>query len=253
MNQKKIGEFIAELRKGKGLTQRQLADAVGVSDKTISKWECGNGLPEMSNIPILCDVLGININELLSGERLEQEIYTEKAEENMMTLMQETAEHKRKNRSALATVMLSLFGVVLAVSLATWFAEEISILAFLDFPTFLPMLIVTAGVLCVGRAWKPFWKSFSLMGKETTGYTKQELADAIKALSLAAKAMLVAGVITSMSSVILLFAHISVDSFYDIEVLFKNVAIALLGILYGVSTYLFLLPLKSCLCRKMED
>ena len=53
MDQKKIGEFIANLRKERGLTQKQLAEEIGVSDKTISKWECGNGLPEMSSIPLL--------------------------------------------------------------------------------------------------------------------------------------------------------------------------------------------------------
>ena len=79
MDQVKVGGFIAELRKEKGLTQKQLAEQIGVSDKTISKWECGNGLPEMSSIPVLCEALGINMNELLSGERLAEEVYSKKS------------------------------------------------------------------------------------------------------------------------------------------------------------------------------
>ena len=70
MDQVKIGRFIAELRKEKSLTQRELAELMGVSDRTVSKWECGNGMPEMSMLMPLCQALQINVNELLSGERL---------------------------------------------------------------------------------------------------------------------------------------------------------------------------------------
>ena len=104
MNQVKIGKFIAELRKEQNMTQKQLAERVGVSDKTISKWECGNGLPELCTIPELCRILGINMNELLSGERLAAENYSTKAEENMMILMKEN--HGAKKNSALITLLL---------------------------------------------------------------------------------------------------------------------------------------------------
>ncbi len=70
MNQKKIGRFISSIRKEKGYTQNKIADMIGVSEKTISKWECGNGLPEVSLMLPLCDSLGISVNELLLGERL---------------------------------------------------------------------------------------------------------------------------------------------------------------------------------------
>ena len=70
MDQKKIGIFIASLRKEKGYTQNQIAEMMGISEKTISKWECGNGLPEVSLMLPLCDLLGISVNELLLGERL---------------------------------------------------------------------------------------------------------------------------------------------------------------------------------------
>ncbi len=87
MDQIKIGAFIAALRKEQGLTQRQLAEELNISDKTVSKWECGKGLPEVSLMLPLCQRLGISVNELLSGERLEQENYEQKAEENMLNLM----------------------------------------------------------------------------------------------------------------------------------------------------------------------
>ena len=70
MNQKKIGKFIAQLRKEKNLTQKEIADRMGISEKTISKWECGNGLPEVAYMEPLCNILGITVNELLVGEYL---------------------------------------------------------------------------------------------------------------------------------------------------------------------------------------
>ena len=72
MDQIRIGRFIAQCRKTGGLTQRQLADGLGISDKTVSKWECGNGLPEVSLMLPLCEALGITVNDLLSGERVAQ-------------------------------------------------------------------------------------------------------------------------------------------------------------------------------------
>ncbi|MGN0553576.1 MAG: helix-turn-helix domain-containing protein [Oscillospiraceae bacterium] len=89
MDQIKIGQFIAQIRKEKGLTQRQLADELLISDRTISKWETGKGLPEVSLMLPLCEILGINVNELLSGERLSDDEYIKKAEENIVNILGE--------------------------------------------------------------------------------------------------------------------------------------------------------------------
>ena len=96
MDQIKIGKFIAKMRKEGSYTQRQLADILGISDKTVSKWETGNGLPDVSLMMPLCDSLHISVNELLSGERLTDSEYQNKAEENMMNLMMEREERKKK-------------------------------------------------------------------------------------------------------------------------------------------------------------
>ena len=69
MDQIKIGRFIAASRQAKGLTQRELAEALGLSNRTISKWECGDGLPELANILPLCELLDITADELLRGGR----------------------------------------------------------------------------------------------------------------------------------------------------------------------------------------
>ena len=104
MDQVKIGRFIAELRKEKGMTQRELANDIGVSDKTISKWECGSGMPEMSSLMPLCQALQINVNELLAGERLSHDNYSQKAEENIMNLIQENRKQRKKGTTAGCTV-----------------------------------------------------------------------------------------------------------------------------------------------------
>lgn len=95
MDQIMTGRLIAQRRKARGLTQRQLADALRISDKTVSKWECGKGFPEVSLMMPLCEALGVTVNDLLSGRRVEKEEYQTTAERNMMTLMAENAENKR--------------------------------------------------------------------------------------------------------------------------------------------------------------
>ena len=79
------------------MTQKQLADLVGVSDKTISKWETGRGIPDTAIMNELCKVLGISINELLSGERLSKDSYNGKAEENMVNLLKDKEQQKEKS------------------------------------------------------------------------------------------------------------------------------------------------------------
>ncbi len=114
MDQIKTGKYIAECRKNRNLTQRELAERLGLSDKTVSKWECGKGMPDVSLMLPLCEVLGISVNELLSGEHLNEKQYKEKAEENMMDLIKEKQENKKKIAlSALAAFVGIVGGVPL--------------------------------------------------------------------------------------------------------------------------------------------
>ena len=82
--------------KAKGYTQKQLSELLGISDKTISKWECENGFPEVSLLLPLCNELEITVNELLTGERISQQNYKKKAEENMVNMIREKEENKHK-------------------------------------------------------------------------------------------------------------------------------------------------------------
>ena len=84
MDYNKIGHLIMTERKAKKLTQAKLAEKLFVSEKTISKWEKGNGIPDTNILPKLCEIFEISINELLNGERLTKEEYTSKAEEKLL-------------------------------------------------------------------------------------------------------------------------------------------------------------------------
>lgn len=86
MDLRVTGKFIAERRKAKGLTQVKLAEKLNVSEKTISKWECGNGFPDTTLMLPLCDALEISANELLSGKLLSNEEYKKSAEQNLVEL-----------------------------------------------------------------------------------------------------------------------------------------------------------------------
>ena len=109
MNQEKISYFIQQTRKEHGMTQKELADKLGISDKTVSKWETGKGMPDMDFLIPLCSALDINVNELLSGEKLSLTNYSEKAEENMMNLLKENEEHRK------GTLLQTVLGILLAL------------------------------------------------------------------------------------------------------------------------------------------
>lgn len=88
MNQIEIGKFIAECRKEKELTQLQLAEKLNITNRAVSKWETGKSMPDVSVMLELCNILGVSVNELLSGERIDEEMYKEKAEENLLSLQE---------------------------------------------------------------------------------------------------------------------------------------------------------------------
>ena len=90
MDTLKIGQFIAKNRKEKKLTQEQLAKKLGVTAKTISRWENGNYMPDISMLKPLSEELGITLNDLLSGEKVEKEYYQEKSEENKNISVKQT-------------------------------------------------------------------------------------------------------------------------------------------------------------------
>jgi len=96
MDQIKIGKFIASCRKEEGMTQAELAEKLGISDRAVSKWETGKSMPDSGIMLELCGFLKINVNELLSGERIMAEFYSKQVEENLLAMRREVEERDRR-------------------------------------------------------------------------------------------------------------------------------------------------------------
>ncbi len=111
MDQIKIGKFIASCRKEQGMTQANLAEKLGISDRAVSKWETGKSMPDSGIMLELCEFLKINVNELLSGERIMTASYDKRAEENLLAMKREIEE---KNRQMLKTEFLIGFPATIA-------------------------------------------------------------------------------------------------------------------------------------------
>lgn len=150
---KDIGIFIQEIRKNKGLTQKELAEKIGISDKTISKWENGNSIPDTSMLLPLCNVLEITVNELLSCELITPENYSLKAEETILELVKENENTKKRDAKSniigivVVCIALFLFGVS---------NKGISFIVhldyFMDVPSFIQIVILEVGVVFICKA-----------------------------------------------------------------------------------------------------
>ena len=125
MNQEKIGKFIAKCRKDKKMTQSDLAEKLGVTDKSIGNWENGRNMPDLSLFKPLCDELDITINELLSGEKLKKEEYQEKFEENIINTIDYSTKKINLIRNYMGIVLLVL-GILISFTAMTMFASESS-------------------------------------------------------------------------------------------------------------------------------
>ena len=136
MDQIRIGKFIAQKRKAENLTQKQLADALSISDKTVSKWETGKGLPEVSLMLPLCNALHINVNDLLSGEEVSQTDYRKKAEENIMNLIKENQENKRN------LLLSAICGTITIIAVCSL----IIIASYIDLPKIIRIVLIIFAV-----------------------------------------------------------------------------------------------------------
>ncbi len=115
MDYNKIGEFITTLRKEQNLTQAKLAEKLCVSEKTISKWENGRGIPDTDLLPKLSEIFGVSINEILNGEKLSSEKYIDKAEEKL--LEQQKAKQDSDKRLLWAEIVLGSIVTIALVSM----------------------------------------------------------------------------------------------------------------------------------------
>lgn len=216
MEQENIGKFIHELRKTQGITQKQLAEKIGISDKTVSKWENGNGIPDTGLLLPLCEILGISVNELLSCEKLPPEDYSKKAEENIMDLLKDK---EKNNRSSRIPVII---GVVLAIlSVLILFGVNVgsfsTIVYFIDIPTLLIIAVICATCVFLSGA--------------RTSY------DVLKMIQ---KIVIPIGVFSFFFSVVIILGNIS-----DLSKLGPSLAVAILSVIYSLLIYLIVVTIVS--------
>ena len=221
MNAILTGQFISRVRMEKGMTQKELAQKVGVTDKAVSKWETGRGMPDISSLDALCNALDVSVNELLSGEVLPPEFYEKKAEENMKTLIKENEKNTKGNwiQMILGEVLVIVAFVFLAICIGIRMLGN-----YFDLPSLLYLVLISAGVVLLSRP-----------------AGKREVFAALQ------KAVIPAGALASVISLIQIFLYVE-----DMEVIFANFAVALLPLAYGIFLYLLLLPITRHLKKETE-
>ena len=127
MDMQKIGSFLAELRKEKNLTQDELGAQIGVTNKTISRWETGNYLPPVEMLQTLGDNFGVSINEILNGERISDGNYKDISEQNIKSALTKSdsviAKHRKIMNWVIAVVVAALYVTISFITLKwqyTW-------------------------------------------------------------------------------------------------------------------------------------
>ena len=115
MDTKKIGSFLKKLRKEKGFTQEQLGEKVGVTNKTISRWETGCYMPPIECLDILSDIYGVSINEIVAGERIEVEMFKDTAEKNLSSALTEIENNYKKFENRLFLVFITSTVIAMAI------------------------------------------------------------------------------------------------------------------------------------------
>ena len=140
MDQFKIGKFIASRRKSANLTQMQLAEKLGITDRAVSKWETGKALPDASIMLELCGILGITVNDLLSGEVVTVDNYNKELENNLLEVIKQKQEaDKRLLRLEVfvgvisTAILFTLIFVAAFVEMATWLRITLIVLGFVMF------------------------------------------------------------------------------------------------------------------------
>ena len=213
MNQNTIGEFMQITRKEKGMTQKQLAEMINVSDKTISKWENGLSTPDTSILAPLCAALDISVNELITGKRIAPEEYSKNAEANIINLLRESQDSRK------TSIIQYILGVILCIiAMALNFGTiNGQLLWFIDLPSLiLPTCICLAVVLLSGKK------------------------DLRSILRIIRKSVLPAGLVVSLSGFVSMMGSIT-----DPERIGQDLGVCILTILYCTIAYIVVVVMEQ--------
>ena len=153
MTSNDCGKFICELRKGKNLTQKELAEKLNVSDKAISRWETGKGFPDVNSLLSLSEFFGVSVNELLAGKRIEEEKIFEISEKNVINAIgiKEKTVKKKKLQMAICIIIFSVLLIPPAIPTFINLADAIVLnISFENASKFICLLTVAILLLTSG-------------------------------------------------------------------------------------------------------
>ena len=153
MDLEKIGKFIAESRKAQNITQQELAEKLGVSDRTIGNWENGRNMPDLSLFKPLCNELGITLNDLMSGEKVKEKEYQEKFEENIVTTIDYSTKRINKYNQVISLILI-IFGLFVSISAIMIFPSESSWGSIYSVFGLIIFMIGIARILNIIKWWK---------------------------------------------------------------------------------------------------
>lgn len=202
INQIKIGQFITQIRKELGYTQKELAEQIGVTDKTISKWETGNRLPDASLLMDLCRVLKVDVNELLKGERVCPESYAQNAKDNLVDLVEELNGIKQEKTGQYMGTFFGMVFLVLGIAAVLLLSPgNVRLWDYFD----IIVLIIFMGILCLVLAAAGCFRDFILAWKiciSPRQKSEKERKTAEQALSFACGLILIVGSIISLTGLV---------------------------------------------------
>lgn len=243
LNQEKTGKYIAEKRKQLGMTQKQLAEQVGITDKAVSKWERGKSIPDSAVMEELCGVLQISMNEFFSGEDIQEENYSHRAEENIRVLIEQSGVQKKHSRIVISSLTAGFIGILFGVRAAFMYTNERNMYYFIDYPSLLFLLGIVSVVLVLSGAMEDFAKAFVIcFGKLQTD--KEQIRKSVRAVKAVLVLNLLAGMFVFLVQMILMLPATPEE---DVR---KAISVLLVGIWYGVLLDLLLMPvLLRCMRR----
>lgn len=248
LNQEKTGNYIAEKRRQLGMTQKQLAEQVGLTDKAVSKWERGKSVPDSAMIADLCSVLHISVNEFLSGEDIGKESYPDKAEENMRVLMKEHNSQKKNSQLIIISMAIGFILTLIGLIAAFMNIQGLYVITyFIDMPSLLFLFGIDLIVLVLSGAVVDFFRSFAIcFGKEKA--KEEPITKSIRAVKLALILNVLAGSFIFVGQLIL-----TMPAALESGTMPQVISVLIITVWYGIFLDLLLLPVLFRLQNKREE
>ena len=227
MTSKECGNFIADLRKEKELTQKELAEKINVSDKAVSRWETGKGYPDVTSLVSLSEYFDVSVNELLAGKRLTVEDIKETADENLISVFEQVQKNKKQQNlqvamytSVLIVVLLPvliIIGKELFVSMTTQIQAENIISAVVS--TVVGIVLLIVGFL-IRKGNVSILHSYHYKNVTDIDAYSKEMGSAVMFMSIPA----------CINGFLTLFAHIKIVSVISAVLLFAGMIICVIHI-----------------------